>query len=267
MLRAQKGPHSGARPTKKERSIILKKLFIYSALSATLSTGAAQAVELTGGYLDLGYSTFTDTDFGDVYNLNGAVELAFTRAFSAQLDLGGYRFQDLGETATNWTLHTNLHTSGNASFGAFYGQEKLEDADFDFFGIEGGFDAGPAEIEGYIGRQELSNVSGLDGTIFGVSATTELSDRWDFTASWDIVDNFVGALDYNLFAIGATYAAADNAEVYGKFGVAHISSPLVSGSSNEAYVGVGVRVNFGNDRGTTFGRRGVLAKLPGLPGL
>ncbi|WP_170769632.1 porin [Ruegeria lacuscaerulensis] len=245
----------------------MKKFFISSALSAATLTGAAQAVEFSGGYLNLDYSTFTDTDFGDAYNLNGSAELAFNRAFSTQLDLGVQRFQDLSETATNWTLHGNWHTANNASFGLFYGQEDLDDADFEFYGLEAGFDAGPAEIEGYLGRQDLTNASDLDGTLFGISAKTELADAWELNASFDIVDNFAGALDYNLFAIGASYAAADNAEVYGNVGVAHISSPLVSGSENEAYVSFGVRVNFGNERGTTFGQRGVLSTLPGLPGL
>jgi hypothetical protein len=245
----------------------VKKHIICSILAALSTIGTAQAAEFSGGYLNLDYSTFTDTDFGDAYNLNGAAELAFSRAFSAQLDLGVQRFQDLSETATNWTLHGNLHTANNASFGLFYGQEDLDDADFEFYGIEAGFDAGPAEIEGYLGRQDLTNASDLDGTLFGISAKTELTDAWELSTSFDIVDNFGGALDFNLFAIGASYAAADNAEVYGNLGVAHISSSLVSGSSNEAYVTVGVRVNFGNDRGTTFGRRGVLTQLPGLPGL
>ncbi len=245
----------------------MKKIIATSALTSLLLAGAAHAVEVTGGYLDLGYSTFTDSDLGDVFNLNGAGELAFARAFSAQLDLGAYRFQDLGETATNWTLHGNWHTSGAASFGAFYGQEDIDNVDFEFYGLEAGFDAGEAEIEGYLARHELSDFSDVDGTLFGISATTDLNDQWQLAASFDRVDNLLNALDYNLFAVTANYAAGANAQVYGKLGVAHISSPIVSGSTNEAYIGVGVRVNLGNERGTTFGRRGVLARLPGLPGL
>ncbi len=245
----------------------MKKLFIISALSATIAASHAQAIEVTGGYLDLGYRTFTDTDLGDAFNLNGSGELAFNRAFSAQLDLGGYRFQDLGENTTNWTLHANWHTSKNASFGAFFGQESIDSLDVEFYGLETGFDAGPAEVEGYIARQQLSDFSDIDGNMFGVSVTADLNDKWEFTASYDLLNDVVGALDFYLFALGANYAASDNAEVYGILGVAHISSPIVSGSSYEAYIGVGVRMNFGNERGTTFGRRGVFDKLPGLPGL
>lgn len=244
----------------------MKKSFFYSTVSVIVMAGSAQAVEVTGGYLNLGYSTFTDTDLGDAYTLNGSGELAFNRAFSTQLDLGVQRFQDLGETSTNWTLHGNWHTQGNASFGAFYGQEDIDEADYEFYGLEAGFDAGPAEIEAYIGRQELSNFSGADGNMFGISASTDLSNTWELNGSLDLLRDVDGFLDLNLFSIGATYAATDTAEVYGNIGVAHISTDLFSGSENEAYVSFGVRVNFGNERGTTFGRRGVLALLPGLPG-
>ena len=242
----------------------MKKLFIGSSLAAVLFSSAAYAVELTGGYLNLGYSTFTDTDFGDKFNFNGSGEVAFAKSFSTQLDLGVYRFPDISENATNWALHANLHTNNNASFGAFYGRDVVDGPDFEFYGIEAGFDAGRAEIEGYLGRQEIVDFSGFDGTLFGVSVSTDIDDKWEFTASYDLVDNFVGVLDYNLFAIGANYAVTDNAELYGTLGTAHLSSPVVSGSTNEAYVGIGLRVNLGNKRGTTFGRRGVVDKLPGL---
>lgn len=244
----------------------MKKTFLYSTVSVLIAAGSAQAVEVTGGYLNLGYSTFTDTDFGDAYTLNGSGELAFTRAFSTQLDLGVQRFQDLGETSTNWTLHGNWHTQGNASFGAYYGQEDIDEADYEFYGLEAGFDAGPAKIEGYIGRHDLTNLSDADGAMFGISASTDLSNTWELNGGLDVLRDVDGVLDLNLFSIGASYAASDMAEVYGNIGVAHISSDLISDSENEAYVSFGVRVNFGNERGTTFGRRGVLALLPGLPG-
>ncbi len=224
-------------------------------------------MELTGGYVDLGYSTFTDSDFGDVFNLNGACELAFSRSFSAQLDLGGYRFQNLNENATGWTLHANLHTTRNASFGAVYGRENVDGPDFDFYGSEAGFDAGPVDVEGYLGHQEVPDFSGFGGTLFGVSVSNDVTDKWQISASYDLVDNIYGVLDFGLFSVGANYAVSDNAELYGNIGTAHISSPIISGSTNEAYVGIGIRMNLGNERGTTFGRRGVLDKLPGLPGL
>ncbi|MEM7291517.1 MAG: porin [Pseudomonadota bacterium] len=244
----------------------MKNIIFSSALTTLLVSGNAYAIEVTGGYVDLGYSTFTDTDLGDKYNYNASGELAFSRMFSLQLDLGGYRFADLDESATNITLHTNLHTSGNASFGAFYGRDNVDGPDFQFYGVEAGFDAGPADIEGYLGRQDVTDFSGLDGTLFGISVISDLSDDWQIRASYDLVDNFTGALDFGLFSIGANYTIGDTAELYGNLGTAHISSPIVSGSSNEAYVNLGVRINFGSKRGTTFGRRGPLDKIPGLPG-
>ncbi|WP_420584081.1 hypothetical protein [Ruegeria sp.] len=242
----------------------MKNLFISSVLATSISTGAAYAVEVTGGYLDLGYSTFTDSDLGDAFNLNGSGELAFSRSFSTQLDLGGYRFQDADENGTSWTLHGNWHSSSNASFGAYYGRDYVDGPDVEFYGIEAGFDAGPAEVEAYLGRQQVVDFSDVDGALFGLAVSTELDGQWQFTASYDLIDNLYGILDYDLFAIGADYYARDNAIVYGNVGFAHISSPIVSGSTNEAFIAVGVRMNFGNQRGTTFGRRGVLDKLPGL---
>jgi len=250
--------------SKKERSRNVKNLFICGVLATSISASAARAVEVTGGYLDLGYSTFTDSDFGDVFNLNGSGEVAFSRAFSAQLDLGGYRFQDADENATSWTLHTNWHTSNNASFGAFYGRDYVDGPDLEFYGVEAGFDAGPADIEAYLGRQQVVDFSDVDGALFGIAVSTEVDDQWEFTVSYDLIDNFYGLLDYDLYAVGVDYYARDNAIVYGNVGVAHISTPIASGSTNEAYIAVGVRMNLGNKRGTTFGRRGVIDKLPGL---
>lgn len=244
----------------------MKKLLTGSLLAAMISSTSVQAVEITGGYLDLGYSTFTDGDLGDKYNYNGSGELAFSRAFSLQLDLGGYRFQDLSENATNVTLHTNLHTSGNASIGAFYGREYVDGPDFEFYGIEGGFDAGLADIEGYIGRQQTTDISGLDGTLLGVAIISDVSPKWQIRAGYDLVNDVYGILDYGLLSLGADYSVSDNAEIYGTIGNAHLTSDVVSGSGDEAYINVGVRINLGNSRGTTFGRRGVLDKIPGLPG-
>ncbi|WP_170329962.1 porin [Ruegeria arenilitoris] len=242
----------------------MKNVFIYCVLTASISTTAAHAVEVTGGYLDLGYSTFTDSDFGNAFNLNGSGELAFSRSFSTQLDLGGYRFQDADENVSSWTLHANLHTSVSASLGAYYGRDYVDGPDLEFYGIEACFDAGPAEVEAYLGRQQVVDFSDVDGTLFGIAVSTDVSDQWQFTLSYDLIDDLYGLLDYDLYTLGADYYVLDNTIIYGNLGVAHISTPIASGSTNEAYVAVGVRMNLGNKRGTTFNRRGVVDKLPGL---
>ncbi|EEX10965.1 conserved hypothetical protein [Ruegeria lacuscaerulensis ITI-1157] len=241
----------------------MTKLFFGSALATVVLAGAATSAEVTGGYLDLGYSTFTDSVWGDKYNLNGSVELAFDRSFSLQLDLGGYRFQDLGENGTNVTLHANLHAAPNASFGAFFGQDNTDGEDWRVYGLEAGFDAGGATIEGYLGRQEVKGFSGLDGILFGISSTASLNDDWDLHASYDLMTDLVGVLDAGTFTMGAHYSLTDQAEVYGEFGATRFSAD--GGNSTETFVGIGVRMNLGNNRGTTFGRRGVFDKLPGLP--
>ncbi len=239
----------------------MKKIIATSTLTSLLLTSAAYAVEVTGGYVDLGYSTFTDSDLGDVYNLNGAGELAFSRVFSLQLDAGGYRFEDEDYNGTNVTLHANLHTQ-TASFGAFYGQDHIEDETFQFYGVEAGFGAGPAQIEGYLGFQDLKEASGADGAILGISAGGAVNDKWTVIGKYDYLNDIEGALDVSAFSIGATYNVGTNAQVYGEFGAAHLS--IGSASSTEPFLGAGVRINLGNERGTTFGRRGVLDKLPGL---
>jgi len=241
----------------------LKKLGFSSALSTILLVGAAGAAEFSGGYLDLGYSTFTDSFWGDKYNLNGSAELAFNRSFSLQLDLGGYRFRDLGENGTNVTFHANLHAAPNASLGAFFGQDSADGDDFRIYGLEAGYDAGSTTIEGYLGRQEIKGFSGPDGTLFGVSSTSALNADWDLRASYDLVTDLVGVLDAGTFTLGAHYSLTNQAELYGEFGATRFSAE--GGNSTEAFVGIGVRMNLGNSRGTTFGRRGVFDKLPGLP--
>ncbi len=240
----------------------MKTAFVCSALTAATIAGAVQAAEITGGYIDLGYSTFTDSNLGDVYNLNGSGEVAFSKSFSTQLDLGGYRFQDEDLDGNGFTLHANLHTGNSASFGAFYGRDNLEHEDFQFYGLEAGFDAGTVEIEGYIGRQDLKGVSDADGTVLGIAVFSDINDKWELNAKYDLLDNVEGLLDVNTFSVGTAYNLTEQAEVYGELGTAHMS--VGNASTNEAFVGVGVRMNFGKSRGTTFGRRGVLTKLPGL---
>ncbi len=246
----------------------MKNLFVFGALTAGIYAGAAQAVEVTGGYVDLGYSGLTDqTDF-QRYNLNGAGEIAFSRSVGLQLDLGAYRFNSLDETVTNATLHGVFHVSPNGSLGVFYGQENLPatngfiSEDFRFFGIEGGYDAGQVDIEGYLGRQDVDVVNNANGTIFGISVNSYVTDSWELSLNYDLVDNIEGALDISTLSIGADYDLSPNAKVYGEVGNARYA--IGNGSTNETYVGVGVRINLGASRGTTFGTRGVAAKIPGL---
>ncbi|MEX0368605.1 MAG: porin [Ruegeria sp.] len=240
----------------------MKNLIISGAVATGLIAGAAHAVEVTGGYVELGYSSFTDTDIGSRYNLNGAGELAFSRSFSLQLDAGTYRFNEIDESGTNVTLHGNFHASDNLSLGAFYGRDSIDGDDLDFYGVEAGFDAGQVDIEGYLGRHEVDGVSGLDGNIFGLAMKSYATDQLELMANYDLVDNFGGLVDANVYSVGANYALSDNAEVFGTLGAARLDA--FGFSNTEAFVSFGVRMNLGNARGTTFDRRGVLDKLPGL---
>ena len=237
----------------------MNKLTIAGAVAAGLLSTQAMAAELVGGSLDIGYSQFTgDGDDLARYTFAGSGELAFNRQFSLQLDLGLYNFDLINETGRNITLHSNFHATDTTSLGLFLGRETLDSAELDFIGAEIGHEFAGGGIEGY--AMHLDG-SGDDGTQIGALVQGELTEQVGLSARIDYLDAG-NSTELTRLALGADYKLGEGAALYGEIGNADVSS--FGSSADEAFVGAGLRIDFGKGRGTTFGRRGFLDILPGL---
>lgn len=237
----------------------MKLLTLPAIAIAGLTALPASAAEITGGYIDLGYSGFTDSNFGSKFYIAGSGELAFTRNFGLQLDLANYNLDQANTSAQAATLHANFHTGESLSLGAFYGSERINSS-AQFYGLEAGYEiSARTGIEGYVLRREVSPSE--DGTMAGAKIVGSITDRVSLNANVDYIEGLANTSLTNV-SIGADYDFGRGAKIYGTVGNANADAFGVSG--NEPFVGLGFRFDIGAKRGTTFGRRGVLDKIPGL---
>jgi hypothetical protein len=247
-------------------SILRTTLMAGSAILVT--GGASQAFEVTGGEISLGYSAFVETPGGETFSnttLSGSIELGFTRDFSAQVDLSLYQFNQLSalgaNNGNNLTLHGIYHIDESISVGGFYGMDRIEDLDLDFYGAEVGYESASFEAEAYFAIGEIDGLSG-DGSVIGLSGAFPVADNLDMigSASFGKID---GGVNFNLIEAGVLYDVSNNFGVSASYGVADGS---IGGfdTSSEGYFAVEAEITFGADRGATFGERGILRLIPGL---
>lgn len=223
-----------------------------------LCVGHAGAAELTGGSIDLGYSAFTDDTDVSRTALRGQAELGFNRHFGLQLDLGSYNFDAQDETGTNVSLHGTFHLNETTSFGAFYTRDDIGSGDADFFGVEAGFDFSNAVgAEVYF---STGDDNGVDGDVFGFDLAYNVNDQIALNAGFDRASFDLGA-DLTRLSVGVEYQTPGFANYYAEFG--NVDANLMGLGGSESYIGLGVRLDFGADRGATFGQRGLLDILPG----
>ncbi len=236
------------------------RTYAVAVLAALISTPVA-AVEFTGGSIDAGYSQFTDGTLGKRFSLAGSAELSITKSFGIQADIATYNFQETNISGQNLTLHGVFHISPDASIGGFYGQDKLSAVKTEYFGIEAGYDFGRVDLEGYISSGSIQNLSGSSSTLAGAELRGAVTNEVFLTAKFDYLDAPVG-INGSRFSVGADYTFQDKVTVYGELGSGR--AQIGNASGTEPFVGIGLRFNLGTDRGTTFGRRGLLDKIPGL---
>ncbi|MBY6137956.1 hypothetical protein KUV26_00730 [Leisingera daeponensis] len=233
------------------------KRIIGAAAAAAAMAGSLQAAEITGGSFDLSTSAFADdTDFARKA-VGGALELGFSRGFSTQLDLFYADFNATRLEGANATLHGIAHVSDSTSLGLFYGVEEAGNDEYDFYGIEAGHEFGFADAEFYLGEGDDGAIS---GTIAGIAIRKDVTSQFTINAGLDHLD--LGSIDLTRIAAGAEYDIGEGAKFYGELGSLNADAQNLSG--NEAFVGIGFKWDFGANRGTTFGRRGLVSKLPGL---
>ncbi len=226
------------------------------ALAGAIFAPAAQAFEVTGGSLSLGYSGLTDSDL-DALNkvtLGGSIEMGFTQQFSMQGDLRLTKFGFSNVDNLNFGLHAIFHVSDTTSLGAFAGRDDSDVGDLDYFGIELGHQSGPIGLETYISR---ADDAGETGTVFGLAGDYAFSDTTSLGLAYDKID--VDGYGASTIALNGEFIAAPGLGLTGEVGSADID-----GLGAEVFMGIGVKVNFGAKRGATFDQRSVVDLLPGL---
>lgn len=238
------------------------KISTLAALGLTVAFAqAGTAAELVGGYIDVGYSAFTSQSNLSKRSLTGSGEVAFTRTFGLQADLGLHDLNAVNELGTNVTLHGNFHVGDFTSLGVFAGRDSLNNQGVNFYGVEAGHEMGRVELEGYASVADAAGNNGSNGTIAGLQVRGNINESWRVKANVDYVDARNG-VDATRYSVGADYNFGQGGTIYAEAGGYDANAGAVG--ANEAFVGIGLRYNLGTKRGTTFGRRGFLNTLPGL---
>ena len=234
-------------------------MFTKSAFAAALVVLAAPATaQVTGGSLDIEYDFPTGGgDLGGT-TYSGAIEYGITRDFSVSLDVGGYRLDNINNDATNLTLHGVYHLDDLTSFGAFVGSDAIEDSDRQsLYGIEAGTEFGTAEVEAYIAAFDGADE---DATLFGADGKYSFGNGISAIASYGLAT--ADSADLSRIAIGAEYEIAGGPQFYAEIGT--VDADGFGVSADETFIGLGARVAFGAERGTTFGQRSLFEILPGF---
>ncbi len=234
-------------------------MFTKSALAAALLVAASPvAAQVTGGSLDIEYDFPTDGgDFGGT-TYSGAIEYSITRDFSVSADIAGYRLDNLDNDATSITIHGIYHLDDMTSFGAFVGADELQDADREtLFGFEAGTEFGAAEVEGYIGSRAFDEDS---FTLFGADGKYGFGNGISAIGSVSYAANDDD--DITRFALGAEYEITGGPQFYAEIG--SVTDETFGDDDSQAFIGLGARVAFGAERGTTFGQRSLFEIKPGF---
>ena len=234
---------------------------IKAALAATtliVASAPAFAQGITGGQLGVEYNAPTDgSDFGGT-TYSGGLEYAITRQFSVAVDATAYNPDTLNIDGSNITAHGIYHLSDAASAGVFYGQDSLDNGDARVYGIEGGTELMGGTVEGYIGRVDGD---GEDATIIGVDGAYALQQGFSVIGSADLL-SFNDDASVSRASIGAQYDMPGGPQFYAHIGT--ISVEAAGLAADQSFIGVGARVAFGTQRGTTFDGRSSLAPVAGF---
>lgn len=219
----------------------MRLLTFSAALVCSVSPLAAQ--QFTGGELGFEYNqSFEDSDVDGTSYFAG-VEMAVNREFSIGLDLADI---DGADVSTQATLHGMYHLNDQSTVGAFY---TYKDEDASLFGIEGGIEIWGGDISGHIGRLSVDDETAF---VFGLDSRNPISDSsFSLFSDFDLVSDDEVAISTN--ELGVEYNFPAGADVYALYGQA--SAFADGGSDSTDYFGVGARIRFGAERGTTFSAR------------
>ena len=232
-----------------------KNIFIAAAVLAVMGSGA-MAQGINGG--SIGVEVTQPTDFDDFVGTNyfGAIEYGITRQFAVSADLSSYRFDSLNQDATSATLHGVYHLSDMASVGVFYGQDKREGEDrINIYGLEGGTEFMGGQVEAYVGMAD----NDADTMILGLDGTYAFNEAISFKGGAALQDSGDDGSD-TMITLGAEYTISGGPSLYAELG--NVTSDDGVSDSNDTFIGLGARINFGSARGTTFGQRSIFEAQP-----
>ncbi|WP_147106376.1 porin [Tateyamaria sp. syn59] len=231
---------------------------ISAVLGVTLPlAGTAQAVEITGGSVQLKYSAFTEETDLDRINLEGSMEIGFNRSFSTQIDIGHNNFGETDLDGTNLGLHGIYHLNDTTSLGAFYTREDVENVDIDIYGVEAGFETGAFAIEGFLGQADAENE---DETIFGFEGRYAFNSGIGLSLGYEDIGSG-STVNVATTTIRVDRDVTSNLNLFAEIGQTSFDTAI--GDLDETFVGIGGRIVFGAERGATFNQRGLLRILPG----
>ncbi|WP_425043826.1 hypothetical protein [Primorskyibacter sp. S87] len=234
----------------------------FRAVAAVFAIGfmpqAGSSNELSGANVDVSHYQFTSSSKGTRQALRGSFELGIGPEFSAQLDVGTYKFGQSGTSGRAGTLHGIYHFDYGGAVGAFWGTEDENTIDRNFFGIEGVYDFTGITLEGYLSR---GRVQGAYATGLGGKLSSDVNNRLSLNAKVDYLDNKTGS-DLTRLAIGADFALGSGVNLYGELGTGN--ARISNNKANDAFFGLGLSFDLGERPGTTFGRRAIIDILPGM---
>ena len=231
------------------------------AVAAVLAMGlvpiSANAQAISGANVDVSHYQFTNNSKGTRQAVRGSFELGLSDTFSTQIDLGYYRFGQSSTSGRAATLHGIYQFNYGGAVGAFWGTEDENTIDRNFYGLEATYEFTNLTVEGYFSR---GRVQGQNATLLGGKISSDVGTNLNLNAQFDYMDN-KGGSDLTRLAIGADYELGSGVALYGELG--NGNARVANFSSNDAFVGFGMKFNLGDRPGTTFGRRAILDRLPG----
>ena len=226
-------------------------------LAAAAGSAQAQGFGFSGGEISAEALAYSDS--GDIGKTaySGALEFGITQHISVAVDLGFYGLQTLDLQADTATIHGIYQLNETVSLGAFYGQDTLDGDDARLFGIEGGTEFGAAAVEGYFAKLDGA---GDNATLLGVSGTYGFSQSISALGSFNIAD--LGDASSNRLALGGQYTIANGPDLWAEIGTLKIDDGV--SASDDTFISIGARIEFGAARGTTFGRRSLFETASGF---
>lgn len=226
---------------------------VLTAVSLTALSTAATAQGFSGGELTIDATQFSAGSDPTSVNYSGALEYSINRNISVAGAVSIYDYSLLADTITNVTLHGIYHVNDQASVGAFVGQDSVGGAHSSFAGIEGGYEMGQFEVEGYLAFYDNADNS----SVLGVSGAYQFNDQFAAIADFGVGE--FGFDDVTRVSAGAEYTFNGGPSLYAELG--NINSDI----ADSRFIGIGASIEFGADRGTTFDRRGVFETInPGF---
>ncbi|MCE8510778.1 porin [Ruegeria pomeroyi] len=229
------------------------------AVGMTPASLSAQSIGLVGANVDINHYQFTNKSKGARQALQGSFELGLGSSVATQLDVGYYKFDQVGGSGRSATLHGIYKFGYGGAVGGFWGTEDGGGIDRNFYGLEAAYDFSAVRLEGYFSR---GRVQGANATLLGGKISSDVGNGpLSLNASVDFMDNKTGA-NMTRMAIGADYGLGSGVNLYGEVGTGN--ARVANFSNNDAFVGIGLRFDLGDRPGTTFGRRALLDRLPGL---